>query len=133
MKLASHEPRRVGGISSTGNLYSTCCRARCVLTVIMGVALATIPPVFCFAEPATRDSTPGNRFRIELKDYQYYNAMNGPFIQIADREWVYVFGQFDVKRNIHRALMVRIEAEAEPLAEQQRDPESHPRDHFLHP
>lgn len=41
----------------------------------------------------------------------YYNAMNGRFIQINGREWFYVFGQFDVKRDIHRILMMRIQAD----------------------
>ena len=42
----------------------------------------------------------------------YYNAMNGRFILVNDREWLYVFGQFDVKRNIHRALSLRLVWEA---------------------
>lgn len=37
----------------------------------------------------------------------YYNAMNGQFLQTGAREWIYLFGQFDVKRNIHRVLMLR--------------------------
>lgn len=39
----------------------------------------------------------------------YYNAMNGRFIQISTTEWYYVFGQFDVERDIHRILMIAIE------------------------
>ena len=38
----------------------------------------------------------------------YYNVMNGRFIQTGDREWFYIFGQFDVKRDIHRILLGRI-------------------------
>lgn len=43
----------------------------------------------------------------------YYNAMNGRFIQTGPSEWYYVFGQFDVKRDIHRTLMVRIQSDSE--------------------
>ena len=37
----------------------------------------------------------------------YYNAMNGQFLQIGPREWIYLFGEFSVKRNLHRILMLR--------------------------
>jgi len=34
----------------------------------------------------------------------YYNAMNGQFIQLRKNQWMYAFGQFDVKRKLHRML-----------------------------
>ena len=41
----------------------------------------------------------------------YYNAMNGQFVRVSPREWMYVFGQFSVKHNIHRMLAVRLKIE----------------------
>lgn len=41
----------------------------------------------------------------------HYNAMNGQFVQTGEREWVYVFGQFSVKTNVHRMLMLRLRVE----------------------
>jgi hypothetical protein len=40
----------------------------------------------------------------------YYNAMNGQFQKVGKDEWLYIFGQFDVKRNLHRILAVRVSA-----------------------
>lgn len=40
----------------------------------------------------------------------YYNAMNGQFQKVGKDEWLYVFGQFDVKRNVHRILAIRVSA-----------------------
>jgi len=34
----------------------------------------------------------------------YYNTMNGQFVQLRDNQWMYGFGQFDVKRKLHRML-----------------------------
>jgi len=34
----------------------------------------------------------------------YYNAMNGQYIQLEERRWMYAFGHFDVKGNRHRIL-----------------------------
>jgi hypothetical protein len=34
----------------------------------------------------------------------YYNAMNGQFIRLGDKHWMYTFGNFDVKRKAHRML-----------------------------
>jgi hypothetical protein len=34
----------------------------------------------------------------------HYNAMNGQFIKLSGNEWLYQFGQFDVKKNIYRIL-----------------------------
>ena len=34
----------------------------------------------------------------------YYNAMNGQFVQLEARNWMYAFGHFDVKRDLHRIL-----------------------------
>lgn len=34
----------------------------------------------------------------------YYNAMNGEFLQINDNEWLYIFGQFDRENEIYRIL-----------------------------
>lgn len=41
----------------------------------------------------------------------YYNAMNGQFLQTGPREWIYLFGQFSVKTNVHRILMLRFALE----------------------
>jgi hypothetical protein len=51
--------------------------------------------------------------RIEQRDPEgkpfdnYYNAMNGQFLQTGPREWMYLFGQFSVKHNVHRILALR--------------------------
>jgi len=34
----------------------------------------------------------------------YYNTMNGQFIQLSANRWIYAFGQFDMRRKIHRML-----------------------------
>ena len=34
----------------------------------------------------------------------YYNAMNGQFVELRKNQWLYGFGQFDVKRKLHRML-----------------------------
>ena len=34
----------------------------------------------------------------------YYNTMNGQFIQLSANGWIYAFGQFDMRRKIHRML-----------------------------
>ena len=34
----------------------------------------------------------------------YYNTMNGQFIQLEERHWMYAFGHFDIKRDLHRIL-----------------------------
>ena len=41
----------------------------------------------------------------------YYNTMNGQFVQTGLREWVYLFGQFDVKHNVHRVLSLQVNAD----------------------
>jgi hypothetical protein len=41
----------------------------------------------------------------------YYNAMNGQFVPVGRREWMYVFGQFSVQHNLHRMLTVRLRIE----------------------
>jgi hypothetical protein len=41
----------------------------------------------------------------------HYNAMNGQFVQTGERDWVYVFGQFSVRTNVHRMLMLRLRVE----------------------
>lgn len=38
----------------------------------------------------------------------YYNVMNGQFVPIADRRWLYVFGHFEHQRNRHRALSLEV-------------------------
>lgn len=38
----------------------------------------------------------------------YYNAMNGQFLQLNEREWLYIFGQFDVKEKVYRLLSCRL-------------------------
>lgn len=38
----------------------------------------------------------------------YYNAMNGQFLQLNQREWLYIFGQFDVKEKVFRILSCRL-------------------------
>ena len=38
----------------------------------------------------------------------HYNAMNGQFIKINGEEWLYIFGQFDNSKNIHRILSCRM-------------------------
>jgi hypothetical protein len=39
----------------------------------------------------------------------YYNTMNGEFLQIAPRRWFYIFGQFSVKHNVHRILAIQVQ------------------------
>lgn len=39
----------------------------------------------------------------------HYNAMNGQFVQLSEREWLYTFGQFDVANKRHRILAVGIQ------------------------
>jgi hypothetical protein len=39
----------------------------------------------------------------------YYNAMNGQYLKINSREWLYIFGQFDREREIYRILSCKIE------------------------
>ncbi|MEO7650656.1 MAG: sialidase family protein, partial [Bryobacteraceae bacterium] len=41
----------------------------------------------------------------------YYNTMNGEFIQTGPREWRYIFGQFDVKHSVHRILSLQVKVE----------------------
>ena len=36
----------------------------------------------------------------------YYNTMNGQFIQLSASRWIYAFGQFDMRRKIHRMLAI---------------------------
>jgi hypothetical protein len=38
----------------------------------------------------------------------YYNAMNGTFVRLSEGHAMYVFGQFDVKRGIHRVNAVKL-------------------------
>ncbi len=38
----------------------------------------------------------------------YYNAMNGQFLNIGDNEWLYIFGQFDKKNEVFRILSCRL-------------------------
>ncbi len=40
----------------------------------------------------------------------YYNAMNGHFLSVGPGEWLYVFGEFRNKENVHRTLAVRVRA-----------------------
>lgn len=40
----------------------------------------------------------------------YYNAMNGHFLRTGKNEWLYCFGEFRHKENIHRTLAVRVRA-----------------------
>ncbi|MFN0167149.1 MAG: sialidase family protein [Bryobacteraceae bacterium] len=42
----------------------------------------------------------------------YYNAMNGHFLPVGRAEWLYVFGEFRHKENVHRTLAVRVKASA---------------------
>ncbi len=37
----------------------------------------------------------------------YYNAMNGQFLSLGGGRWMYLFGEFSVKRDQHRVLMLR--------------------------
>lgn len=38
----------------------------------------------------------------------HYNAMNGQFLQLSRTKWLYVFGEFRNKENVHRTLAVRL-------------------------
>lgn len=38
----------------------------------------------------------------------YYNVMNGQFVPIGDRRWLYVFGHFEHQRDRHRALSLEV-------------------------
>lgn len=38
----------------------------------------------------------------------HYNAMNGQFLRVSAKEWLYVFGEFRHKENVHRTLAVRL-------------------------
>lgn len=38
----------------------------------------------------------------------YYNVMNGQFLKLNNNEWLYIFGQFDVKNEIFRILSCRL-------------------------
>lgn len=38
----------------------------------------------------------------------YYNAMNGQFLKLNNKEWLYIFGQFDVKEKVFRLLSCRL-------------------------
>jgi hypothetical protein len=44
----------------------------------------------------------GNLFK------NYYNAMNGQYLKINDKEWLYIFGQFDRENDIFRILSCKI-------------------------
>jgi hypothetical protein len=41
----------------------------------------------------------------------YYNTMNGGFVPVGPREWLYVFGQFDVKHSVHRILSLHVKVD----------------------
>ena len=38
----------------------------------------------------------------------FYNAMNGQFLQLSANEWLYVFGEFRARENGHRLLVLRL-------------------------
>ena len=38
----------------------------------------------------------------------YYNAMNGQFLKLNDKEWLYIFGQFDSKEKVFRIVSCKI-------------------------
>ena len=40
----------------------------------------------------------------------YYNVMNGQFLQKSPNQWIYLFGQFSVKSNVHRVLAFDLDA-----------------------
>ena len=39
----------------------------------------------------------------------HYNAMNGQFVRVDERRWLYVFGQFAVAEKIYRILALQLE------------------------
>lgn len=39
----------------------------------------------------------------------YYNVMNGQFLRKSRNRWIYLFGQFSVKSNVHRVLAFDVE------------------------
>ena len=39
----------------------------------------------------------------------HYNAMNGQFVSLGEREWLYVFGHFGVQEKIYRILALHLE------------------------
>ena len=41
----------------------------------------------------------------------YYNTLNGQFVELGDRKSLYVFGQFDLKAKRHRILCVTVQCE----------------------
>lgn len=38
----------------------------------------------------------------------HYNAMNGQFLPLSKTEWLYIFGEFRHKENVHRTLALRL-------------------------
>lgn len=38
----------------------------------------------------------------------YYNTMNGQFLKLTDKEWLYIFGQFDNEKKIYRILSCKV-------------------------
>jgi len=38
----------------------------------------------------------------------HYNAMNGQFLPLSGAEWIYLFGEFRHKEDVHRTLAVRL-------------------------
>ena len=38
----------------------------------------------------------------------YYNTMNGQFLELKNNEWLYLFGQFDKEREIYRILSCKV-------------------------
>jgi hypothetical protein len=42
----------------------------------------------------------------------YYNAMNGQFVELGDHRWLYTFGQFAIKEQRHRILCLTVQSEA---------------------
>jgi hypothetical protein len=38
----------------------------------------------------------------------HYNAMNGQFLPLSRKEWLYVFGEFRNMENVHRTLCLRL-------------------------
>lgn len=40
--------------------------------------------------------------------HNHYNVMNGQFLKLNNKEWLYIFGQFDVKNEVYRILSCRL-------------------------